>query len=104
MAPGMNTKQIVLSIVTLDFLAFTVWVVAEHGFVGTFAAVLSTWPGVQVATDLVIALCMVMAWMVVDARKLGLSVAPFVVATLVAGSLGPLAYLIRREWALAARR
>lgn len=100
----MNAKQIVLSIVTLDFLAFTAWVVAEHGLVGVFAEVLSTWPGVQVMTDLVIALCIVMAWMIVDARKLGLSVAPYILATLAAGSLGPLAYLLRREWALAPRR
>ena len=94
----MNTKQILLAIVTLDFLAFTVWVVAEHGFVGVFAEVLSTWPGVQVFTDLAIALTIVLVGMVMDARRRGISVLPFVIATLALGSLGPLAYLIRREW------
>lgn len=100
----MNTKQIVLSIVTLDFLAFTAWVVAEHGYIGIFAEVLATWPGVQVLADLAIALCLVMGWMLADARKHGLTVAPYLVATLALGSLGPLAYLVRREWALAHRR
>lgn len=100
----MNRKQLLLTLVFLDFLAFTVWVVVEHGFIGTFATILSTWPGVQVLVDLVIASFMVMAWMWTDARKHGLNVAPYLLATLVAGSLGPLAYLIRREWALAPGR
>lgn len=100
----MNRKQLLLTLVFLDFLAFTIWVVAEYGFVGTFATILSTWPGVQVLIDLVLASVMVMAWMWTDARKHGLNVAPYLIATLVAGSLGPLAYLIRREWALAPGR
>lgn len=100
----MNRKQILLSLVFVDFLAFSAWVVAEYGFVGTFATILSNLPGIQVFTDLFIALCMVMAWMWTDARKHGLSVAPYLLATLAVGSLGPLAYLIRREWALAPRR
>lgn len=100
----MNRKQILLTLVFIDFLAFTAWVVAEYGFVGIFTAVLSTWPGVQVFIDLLIGMGMVMAWMWTDARKHGLNVAPYLLATLIAGSLGPLAYLIRREWALEPRR
>lgn len=100
----MNRKQILLTLVFVDFLAFTVWVVAGHGYIGIFTTVLSTWPGVQVLLDLVLASLMVMAWMWTDARKHGLNVAPYLLATLVAGSLGPLAYLIRREWALTPAR
>jgi hypothetical protein len=98
----MNTRQIVLTLVALDFLAMTVYVVADHGYVGMFADLLSTWPGILTAFDLTIALFMIMGWMLVDARKHGLGVLPYMIATLAFGSLGPLAYLIRREWALKA--
>lgn len=98
----MNTRQIVLTLVALDFLAMTVYVVANHGYVGMFADLLSTWPGILTAFDLTIALFMIMSWMLVDARKHGLAVLPYMIATLAFGSLGPLAYLIRREWALKA--
>ncbi|MDC0718075.1 hypothetical protein [Nannocystis bainbridge] len=96
----MNTRQIVLALVALDFLAMTVYVVANHGYVGMFADLLSTWPGILTAFDLTIALVMIAGWMLVDARKHGLTVAPYLVATLAFGSLGPLAYLLRRESAL----
>lgn len=98
----MNTRQLVLTIVALDFLAMTVYVVANHGYVGMFADLLSTWPGILTAFDLTIALFLIMGWMLVDARKHGLKVVPYMIATLAFGSLGPLAYLIRREWALKA--
>lgn len=100
----MNRKQILLSLVFLDFLALNAWVVAEHGYIGAFATILSTLPGILVFVDLTLALGMVMAWMWTDARKHGLTVAPYLLVTLALGSLGPLAYLVRREWALAPRR
>lgn len=94
----MNTRQILLSIVALDFLAFSLWVVADQGFIGMFETLLSTWSGVQVLADLSIALTMILVWMVVDARRRGIAALPFIVATLALGSIGPLAYLVRREW------
>lgn len=99
----MNTKQIVLSVVLLDFLALTAYAVHVHGYIGLFAHELSSWAGIQVLTDLTLALGMVMAWMVVDARKHGLKVAPYLLGTLALGSVAPLVYLIRREWALRER-
>jgi hypothetical protein len=51
---------------------------------------------VAVLVDLTIALSLVTVWMVRDARQRGQSVAPFVVLTLLLGSVGPLLYLIRR--------
>ena len=99
----MNTRQIVLALVFLAHTALTVYVVANHGYVGFLVEVLSSWPGIQVMADLTIALFLVMGWMLVDARKHGLLVAPYLVVTLTFGSLGPLAYLIRREWALKTR-
>ena len=43
-----------------------------------------------------IALSLVIAWMVRDARARGVSPLPYVVLTLALGSVGPLVYLIRR--------
>ncbi len=100
----MNRKQILLSLVFVDFLALNAWVIAEHGIIGTFTTLFSTLPGILVFVDLLIALTMVMAWMWTDARKHGLSVAPYLLVTLALGSIGTLAYFIRREWALAPRR
>jgi len=99
----MNTRQIVLAIVAIDFLALTVYVVANHGYVGMFVELFSTWPGILGGVDLTIALFMIMGWMLVDARKHGLGVVPYLLTTVAFGSLGPLAYLIRREWALRGR-
>lgn len=99
----MNTKQIVLSVIIVDFLVLTAYAVAEHGYIGIFVHELSSWAGIQVLTDLTLALGMVMAWMLADARKHGLTVAPYLVITLALGSFGPLFYLVRREWAIRGR-
>ena len=99
---AMNRMQIILAVFAFDFLCFTAYVVYEIGYFGIFAEVLSSLGGVQALVDLTLALCMIMGWMLVDARKHGLSVAPYLLATVAFGSLGPMAYLIRREWALRA--
>lgn len=51
----------------------------------------------QVLADLVIALSLVLVWMVRDARQRGVSPVPWVAATLLLGSFGPLFYLLARE-------
>ncbi|MBZ5708176.1 hypothetical protein [Nannocystis pusilla] len=99
----MNTRQIVLAVLALDFLALSAYVVANHGYVGMFVELFSTWPGILTGVDLTLALLMIMSWMLVDARKHGLGVVPYLAVTLAFGSLGPLAYLIRRERALRGR-
>jgi hypothetical protein len=50
----------------------------------------------QVFVDLVIALVLVMAWMWRDATIAGRSPWPWIVATLLLGSFGPLVYLLTR--------
>lgn len=57
----------------------------------------------QVFADLVIALVLVMTWMWRDARAGGRNPWPWIVATLVTGSFGPLVYLLTHHARAAAR-
>jgi hypothetical protein len=103
MDPRMNRKQILLTILLVDFLALNVWAIAKIGYLEIFAAILDGPGTIVLAVDLLIAIGMVLAWMWVDARKHGLAFLPYLPLTLALGSVGPLLYLIRRESLLRAR-
>ena len=79
------------------FGVLSAWVVARVGLLALFLDNLNHPAGQQVFADLVIALCLVMAWMWTDARKTGRKAWPWLVATLLLGSFGPLVYLITRK-------
>ena len=89
-------KQIALAVVLADFVAFTAYAVAQHGYVGLFMHQLANTAGLQVLVDLCIALTIVMAWMWQDARRHDINPLPYVLLTLGLGSIGPLAYLVHR--------
>ncbi|MCX7060820.1 MAG: DUF2834 domain-containing protein [Gammaproteobacteria bacterium] len=91
----MNLSRPVLLAVALPFAALTAYALNEVGLIGIFTAHMNP-GGAQVFTDLVIALCLLMVWMVGDARSRGITVWPYIVATLALGSFGPLAYLLMR--------
>ena len=93
----MNWKQIGLSLVLADFAALNVYVVYHYGYVGFYERVLANAATTAALVDLVIALGLVSVWMWQDARDRGWSALPYLVLTLVFGSVGPLVYLIRRE-------
>jgi len=92
----MNSKQIGLSAVLASFVALTLYAVYHHGYVAFFQLHTFNAIGVQIFVDLVLALCIILWWMVRDARTRGISPIPFVVLTLALGSIGPMLYLIRR--------
>ena len=94
----MNRTVLILAVVLADFLGLSGWALYRHGYVGLFETVLATPAGIQVSTDLVVALALVSLWMWRDARERGISLLPFVVLTATLGSIGPLCYLLRREW------
>lgn len=89
-------KQIALAVVLADFVAFTAYAVAQHGYAGLFMYQLANAAGLQVLFDLCIALTIVMAWMWQDARRHDINPLPYVLMTLGLGSIGPLAYLVHR--------
>ena len=91
----MNVEQLVVGIVWLGFAALTIAIFAVEGS----AALAIPYPrlaSIGVTVDLFIELVLVGIWMYFDARKRGKSAIPFILITLVLGSLGPLTYLFLR--------
>lgn len=93
----MNLRTLLLALVLIDFAALTGYAVIHVGYLGIWQAGMADWGAVQVLADLAIALGLVCIWMVFDARERGFNPWPYLAITLVAGSFGPLLYLLRRE-------
>ncbi len=90
--------QRTLLIITLVlFGALTTAALWQHGYWGILAPHFQSFGGGQVFTDLVIALTLVMVWMWRDAKASGRNVWPWIIATLILGSFGPLFYLLTRK-------
>jgi Terpene cyclase DEP1 len=78
------------------FGALTTVALWQHGYWGILRPHFQSTGAGQVFADLVIALSLVMMWLVRDARASGRSAWPWIAVTLVAGSFGPLLYLLTR--------
>ena len=97
-SPSIRPLGLVAALVLAVFGAFTVWVVVTHGTFGFIEVVAHAPWALQMLIDLVIGLSFAMGWMIGDARKLRIVAWPYVVATLVLGSIGILAYCVRRSF------
>ena len=93
----MNGMRIGLSVVLAAFSALSGYAVYLHGLVGLAELATANAVAITLSVDLVIALTLVTVWMWRDARDRGVSPIPYALLTLVAGSVGPLLYLVRRE-------
>jgi hypothetical protein len=87
-------KILLLVLVIAAFGALSATALADVGYLGILLPHFQSSGGLQVLVDLVIALTLVMIWMVADARRTHRNPWPWVVLTLVAGSFGPLGYLL----------
>ena len=94
----MSTRLLLVLTVIVAFGALTAAAVVDVGYFGILEPHFQSWGGAQVFVDLVIVCLLACIWMVNDAPSRGLSAWPFVLITLVAGSFGPLTYLVFREW------
>lgn len=83
-----------LLLVLVPFSALSAVALWQHGYVGIFLFQFQSWAGAQVLADLVIALGLFIVWMWRDARRTGRNPWPWLVLTLLAGSFGPLLYLL----------
>jgi len=90
-------QRILLTVTLILFGALSAEALWQHGFWGILAPHFQSFGGGQVFADLVIALTLAMVWMWRDAKTTGRNVWPWIVVTLVAGSFGPLIYLLTRK-------
>ena len=90
-------QRSLIVVVLVLFGALTAAALWHHGYWGIVAPHFQSFGAAQVFADLVIALVLVMAWMWRDARACGRNPWPWIAATLLLGSLGPLVYLLTRR-------
>ncbi len=93
----MSLRLALLLGVTTLFGVLTGVALLDVGYLGIVMPHFRTWGAGQVLSDLVIMCTLGCLWMVRDAREQSLKAWPFVLLTVVAGSFGPLSYLIVRE-------
>ena len=86
--------KLVLIAIFLAFDAYTMYAISQVGLSGIYLAGFANAGSLQVLLDLVIVCSLISWWMVIDARANGRNPWPYVGITLVAGSFGPLLYLL----------
>ena len=84
----------VLIAIFLAFAAYTLYAMSQVGLSGIYFGGFANAGTLQVLLDLVIVCFLISCWMVMDARANGRNPWPYVLITLVAGSFGPLLYLL----------
>lgn len=93
---ALRSKALAALAVLALFGAYSVWVVAGQGLSGLVAVVSAEPWALQVLLDLVIACSFAVGWLVHDARRRSIAAWPFVIATLLVGSIGLLGYVVWR--------
>lgn len=95
----MNFEKLLVLFVLIDFAALNIWAISSQGLSG-FVEFMTTMPswGVVLSADLIIAIVLLTVGMWRDARSRG-EKAPvgYMVLSLLTGSIGPLAYMLRRK-------
>lgn len=99
----MSNRLGILLLVIAAFGVLTTLALLDVGYFGILAPHFKSYGEAQVLADLVILGLLACIWMVRDARESGIAAWPFILVTLVAGSFGPLLYLVVREWRTSAR-
>ncbi|MBK8018852.1 MAG: DUF2834 domain-containing protein [Betaproteobacteria bacterium] len=94
---NLTLPRTALAATALLFGALSAVALWQHGYVAIFAMQFQNAATAQVLADLVIALSLVMIWLWQDARTRGRNPGPWIVATALLGSFGPLGYLLTRK-------
>jgi len=93
----MTSRLIVILLTLGGFGVLSAIALLDVGYLGIIEPHFQSWGAAQVFADLAILALLACVWMVNDARARGLPAWPFILITLVAGSFGPLLYLVTRE-------
>lgn len=95
-ASKLRVQAVVAAVILVAFSAFSLWVIAGHGYFG-FLTLAGREPwAMQMLIDLVLACSFGLAWLSNDAKRRGIPRWPFVIATVFLGSIGLLDYLVYR--------
>ncbi len=87
-------QRLILIITLIAFLILTALALWHHGYWGILEPHFQSFGAAQVLVDLVIALTLFLIWMWRDARAAGRNPWPWLVLTLLTGSIGPMFYLL----------
>ena len=90
-------ERVIATLVLIPFALYSLWVVVAHGPLGFLTLARREPWAMQMFIDLGIYCVLGIVWMVSDARRRQVRVWPFVLVAILAGSLGPLAYLALRK-------
>ena len=90
-------QRIALTITLIAFSVLTAVALWNHGYWGIFEPNFKSFGAAQVFVDLVIALSLIMVWMWRDAKATGRNPWPWILLTLIAGSISPLVYLLSHK-------
>jgi hypothetical protein len=96
-APASRLLTAIAALLLAGFGAFSIWVVATRGYTGFLELAGRERWALQMLLDLVIALSFAFSWVRRDARTRGIAVWPYAIATVLLGSIGILAYCVRRS-------
>ncbi len=91
-----RTLAVLAALVLLPFAAYSTWLVADTGYLEFFRVAGRDRWALQMLLDVAIACLIFTLWMVPDARRNGINPWPYVGVTVFLGSIGGLAYLVRR--------
>lgn len=78
------------------FGGFSAWVMWQIGYSGIWLAGVESMGSLQILLDLSVACSLIGIWIYQDAKSRGVNPYPWLVGTLLGGSLAPLLYLIIR--------
>ena len=90
----MTWLELVLWLIAVPFAGFSLWVLTQVGYLGIWQGGLANLGSTQITLDLVVACTLLVGYIARDCRARGKPWWPWALLTLVAGSIGPLAYLL----------
>lgn len=93
----MTLKRFILWFLFINFLCFSTWVMWHAGYIGIWQAGFESPASLQILLDLIICCLLVSAWIIKDAKARGANPYPWIIGTVMTGSIAPLGYLLVRE-------
>lgn len=93
----MSRSRLLALAILVPFTIYSTIVTVREGYAIFFTGPWTHPVWTQEFLDLSIALLLVASWMVSDAKKRGVRVWPYLIATPLLGSIAPLAYLVLRD-------